>query len=1027
MVTPELNPRRKELARLLTSVVGAAANTFYIDAVALLSSEYASKTQLIGHLLREIDGSILNLWGNEPPKDSKEKRAYRIDDIAKFFEMDENTSRIFEIWKALEFHRVAHRNTPLRPRTDNDSLEEIMAAAETTWIEILPILEAQYLSVVTLAKRLRNIPSPTNSDIKIFEQKLPHSAATHYFFFAEGTPSTEWFLPLYERGYLRLPEAGTDGQWHQLSFLLEEVDNYPKEITTLANELTSGHTCFIHSDVVKLSLRLGSENLVSIAQKSIDWLSTLPELEHFSPDHHTQLISKLVANQEIDIALDLAEKLLALVPFDPQRNKEIYRVNSLIREWDYARTLRLLSAPLGNANPRGFLLLISRLTLEACSLQMGAACTGSEEHSDLWRPFVSLRTSPGVEILDDLIDCLRDNLSELVGNQRISLAEACELLDAQNSNVCKRLLLHLLETSEFSISLVEKTLLNSRNQTCYGIHNEYSKLLSFALPRLTEESRNLLVNQLIALAHSEDEASLVSELANMKLQAITSHLTPEELARCEGLDKLDTLYTGTTRVDRSFVAPSIENLLARSNDEIVEKINESASSSNSYDAYHSAGLLLNNLTKADPLRLKAENMMKLDPPSLLSYALSSFLNLLNESAALDWEEIRKISRIILNNPDSYDSSTREYAGSVIASGYRSNVIPEVLDEDFFAIAEHLAQDEDLKKKDMTATAGSWMSTVRGEALHCLIMLAANYRSLGKAETALFKNCLAAIEHRLPLSAERSPAVRGVFGMYLHILQYIDPSWFELQRQYLLPVSPDALPEWTAVMSNHLLYGRPLSGLNSDYLLAMRRMDILRPTFGNMGKYNQLPVFIIHLYTSGAIQLENPLMGALFNDEELAIEALISCAIPKDDHTPILTEKLIALWEWQLTMVESNSSTASDRLKTFGRWFSQGAYNDIWGLKQLENLLDRVGLPLVSYQVMEQLSEASIRCPREALTDMEKMFEHAGTWDPAQWYENAAKLMQHVWTNAPTERKRISDFCGRQIGQGWARYDIHFSE
>jgi hypothetical protein len=556
-------------------------------------------------------------------------------------------------------------------------------------------------------------------------------------------------------------------------------------------------------------------------------------------------------------------------------------------------------------------------------------------------------------------------------------------------------------------------------------HNEFVELMSMHFEHVSKAARDQLVDRLIVIAQTDDhEAGYLRSYAVKKLSLVKDHLSTTQKEKVDSYPPEIDPYASPVFRDVSFVPPQIDELILLSSSEIVASINAIAYEDSFHNSYHSAGLVLISVIKHDPMLLNAEDLFALRPLSLISNALSSYPTIPENCLASHWALIRDVAERVLPNREDYHKQTREYLGSLIATGYRNGVVPQSLNSDFIEVARQLSAATEDEFNNGNENSGSWMNTVRGQGLHALIMMAFHFRRTN--ETAALQKCLNLLEARAPVSIEASAAVRGIFGMYLNTLYEIDKDWFDSQIEHFLPDAPIYSNLWMSVMSDHLQYGHAIPTLVHSYQCALGYLDELKPSWGNRRNVTFIPRFAVQLYLYDIIPLDHRFVCSIFERDDLASEALVCCTMDKEELDDDMRSKLMALWEWQLERVMRDPLMPKARLKEFGRWFASGAYCTLWGLRQLEIICDSVGMPNSDYQVIEVLSEASCTYPIPALSVLEKMLNCAGPYDPAQWFKGASQIMRNAANCSPELKERVEGVCGKLISRGFIQYEIIFA-
>ncbi len=203
---------------------------FYSDGVDLVNSEIKSKSNLIGHLLREIESGLRDVFEQKKSKEEFQKKLTTPEVIKLFEEIREDykeyeylkdvTSEDFAKVKghissilisfglefnsklakqyiklAIFFHKYAHRSgSYARPRSSHD-IERIWSEFE----EILSVLIGNYYAIAERIDALILLESPTDEILKALPNILKDDSRNVYFF--SNLKQAGWLKSLSDNGY----------------------------------------------------------------------------------------------------------------------------------------------------------------------------------------------------------------------------------------------------------------------------------------------------------------------------------------------------------------------------------------------------------------------------------------------------------------------------------------------------------------------------------------------------------------------------------------------------------------------------------------------------------------------------------------------------------------------------------------------------------------------------------------------------------------------------------------------------------
>lgn len=180
--------------------IGPEISAFYRDGVRILhSNNLETKSYLLAHIAREIEGGLRSVLSHEGEKMEKDKRreAYKhLESIAVALGMDPNDQLVKKWFKlASRFSKYAHRHGVMKePRGKIDF--------ESSWKEfedILFTLVGSYYSLLDRVDRILKYETPTKEILDTLPNLLELEARRSYFF--RNLRWFKWLKPLKERGY----------------------------------------------------------------------------------------------------------------------------------------------------------------------------------------------------------------------------------------------------------------------------------------------------------------------------------------------------------------------------------------------------------------------------------------------------------------------------------------------------------------------------------------------------------------------------------------------------------------------------------------------------------------------------------------------------------------------------------------------------------------------------------------------------------------------------------------------------------
>jgi hypothetical protein len=247
--------------------------------------------------------------------------------------------------------------------------------------------------------------------------------------------------------------------------------------------------------------------------------------------------------------------------------------------------------------------------------------------------------------------------------------------------------------------------------------------------------------------------------------------------------------------------------------------------------------------------------------------------------------------------------------------------------------------------------------VRGESLHAAI----NYafwveRALGAEESfegiASLPEFAAAIDRRVDLDIEPSPAIRAVLGQWFVQFVRMDQSWAATLAPRIFPSDPEEAGLFSAAWNAYVVFNRAWESvfeiLRASYALAVERFEEVdedRYMAGNPREH--LGEHLIFLRFTGAIDLAaDGLFAGFWDAAPVGIAKHVlrdvgwSLQHSNDDLSDVIRSKIVETWEW----IANRDEGEQESLGEFGAWFGAEQLDDGWLLAQGQRLL-QLGIPL----------------------------------------------------------------------------------
>lgn len=217
--------------------IGEEISTFYLDAIKLLhSDEFESRSYLISHLLREIDGGLRDVL--LPLSNESEKCPACGQNIRKITHFEEiclilgaKSDEALPIrWKKIssEFHKLAHRYGAWKKPRNIEEIKKLWDEFES----ILYILIGNHINLLNQMDRMISREKPVEKFLNLLPNLLKDKSLNYYFFKELKYP--DWFLPLRQIGFftsIQVYKESTSIIYYLIRIAKENATKEQKKIT----------------------------------------------------------------------------------------------------------------------------------------------------------------------------------------------------------------------------------------------------------------------------------------------------------------------------------------------------------------------------------------------------------------------------------------------------------------------------------------------------------------------------------------------------------------------------------------------------------------------------------------------------------------------------------------------------------------------------------------------------------------------------------------------------------------------------
>lgn len=509
-VFPE--PRQAKIYETLKRTVGDATAAFYKDACKIYSGKYdlESETHLIGHLLREVLGSLTEIL---LPKDyvsseDKNENERKVDEIITKYKIDADAKPV-KLWldiaknkKDLGLYRWAHRSGQLSVRAPDKRFEDLWQKIQILFEFLLDVIEKNYLHYVDYLDKLLAKQQITGKDISELKKTIPCNAITLGYFF-DRLDKPDCLPVLKKKGFFSnptLPLVHPDGGvsfpcWAQMAYLIKmsKISSAQNEVLQICLGIETDNIN-IQTQILEVALNLPPKVSVQLVTNTYKWLDRINSW--FQPEKYGQLIVHLARGGRKKEAMELASRVLAVKP-DPRKPIKIeghtfpYEPIALFDDWHYEQILeKNYPSFVDLVGLDAIKVLLSVLESFIALSDSGRKAGSKDDYSEIWRPAIedhSQNHKHGVR--DLLITAIRNSYERFLQSHPDQILAVVRDLESRKLNIFRRLSLHLLRLfpkgAEKKITqvLLDKKEFNGKSRLTheyYLLAETYGKMLDKA-------------------------------------------------------------------------------------------------------------------------------------------------------------------------------------------------------------------------------------------------------------------------------------------------------------------------------------------------------------------------------------------------------------------------------------------------------------------------------------------------------------------------------------------------------------------
>ena len=401
-----------------------------------------------------------------------------------------------------------------------------------------------------------------------------------------------------------------------------------------------------------------------------------------------------------------------------------------------------------------------------------------------------------------------------------------------------------------------------------------------------------------------------------------------------------------------------------------------------------------------------------------------------------WTPLLALCSAIVGRNESHDQLKAALL-RVLDTGFRAgeSAFPIALRETVWRILSHLTHDRNPTPADERSFVSpepdpitTAINSVRGVALEMVVKYALWVsRSIPAPPEAArsfggTSEVRQVLQERLDVAAERTIAVRSVYGRFLPQLFFLDPKWTGEHLGQIFPAEPELAELRDAAWESFVLatpaYTDLFRVLRPHYEDATRRLEAPRFDWHHLGDpLVALGRHFVTLYWRGELPLQDKLMRALFSGLDAKrredVLAFVGQTLRGEEAVEAdILSRLQGLWEWRRHEIEAGRGDSSE-LCAFTWWFVSNLFGDRWAVAQLTHALSAGACEgLLHEEICARLVRAT-GVPAADIVDALERVVDSDRWGVISLYEGSAReILSRALEEGGTARERARALIDR---------------
>ncbi len=596
------DPRQERIYKSLQEIGDGPAN-MYRDAVQLMSQtvlRLPSTSNLVGHLLREIESSLLSVLAPVSRLDAKllskfenleneiktlletkgitdvidlnkkikdfanklrETKAQIIQRILNTFDSEKN-DELKALWCKLSLHKYAHRDNLLEPRPIDGEFLSIWEDFQRVLDELLRRFKNKYLLYhLAIDEISEEEPAKVISRLK---QEIPSNwVLLKYFFSKIKGKSPQWLELLQKEGFFNsLPQPIADDekgtihfpQWPASEYLASMAKISPDKVFEILKKSSPTSHFVICEDFLSAAADLPASQTAALTDKVLEWIQN--PYSYLISEKGAKVMVHLASGGQRDPALKVAGGLLAIeaekAP-ESERKRRFYQSDPKpklkIDSYNYREIFKKYYVGLIPLLGVSALKLLCDLLDQALKIYTeNKSSSAPEDQSQIW--YTDLAVEPegygNHEIKNILAYAVRRTVEVLLNKQPGDAENIIKILEDKNWVLFQRIILHILKSYGKLMPEIVKSYLARRDFfDSHSVKKEYWELATECFSILSPPQQEIILNWIYeGPTFSKDFEKTEAEKKRRKetwqrdrLGWIKNHLTNSHKAYYEGLEE----------------------------------------------------------------------------------------------------------------------------------------------------------------------------------------------------------------------------------------------------------------------------------------------------------------------------------------------------------------------------------------------------------------------------------------------------------------------------------------------------------